>query len=146
MIKKIYSLALDFIQVSSILAVLLTGPLVAENAILLLAQVLAMIVIILAAWEMRRTRYYRVPDIGKQNELVTTGIYKYIRNPMYLAELLFTGVLLLNFSSNFRVGIFVVLIIDLLLKIQYEEKLLGSFFKEFEKYKKTSWRLIPYLY
>ena len=116
------------------------------NNLTFLLQILAILIISLAAWEMRRTRYYRVPDIGKQSELVTTGIYKYIRNPMYLAQLLFMGTLVLNSNNLLRTTAFIVLLVDLLLKIRYEERLLNSFFKEFKEYLKNSWRLIPYLY
>ena len=142
---KTYSLLLDFFQISTILLILGTGSLFVNNLTFLL-QILAILIISLAAWEMRRTRYYRVPDIGKQSELVTTGIYKYIRNPMYLAQLLFMGTLVLNSNSLLRTTAFIVLLVDLLLKIRYEERLLNSFFKEFKEYLKNSWRLIPYLY
>ena len=143
--RNIYSLILDFFQISTILFIFGTGLLFVAN-ILFIFQLLAILILCFAIWEMRRTRYYRIPDTGKQNELVTTGIYKHIRNPMYLAQLLFTGILVINSTNIFRVVAFVILFVTLLRKIQYEEKLLNQYFKEFEGYSKSSWKLIPYLY
>ena len=143
--RNLYSLILDFLQILTILFILGTGSLFVVN-ILFVFQLLAILIFVFAIWEMRRTRYYRIPDTGKQNEMVTTGVYKHIRNPMYLAELLFTGTLVLNQNNAFRIVAFMILLIDLLLKIQYEEKLLNSYFKGFKRYLKSSWRLIPYLY
>jgi len=142
-----YSLILDFFQLSSILFIFFTGPLIARNDVLIFFQALSIVSILWAAWEMKQTRYYRIPDTGKQNELVMTGIYKYIRNPMYFAELLFSGILVLNFYNPIRLIVFIILLVDLLLKIRYEEELLKMFFKEkFAEYKKTSWRLLPFIF
>ena len=89
MSNKLKSLIFDFSQVGSIVFILLTGPVISTNTLLFIFQIASVLILFVAAWEMRRTKYYRVPDLGKQNELVTTGIYKYIRNPMYLSQLLF---------------------------------------------------------
>ena len=91
--NKIKSLIFDFFQVTSIIFILLTGSIIASNIVLIFLQMLAILILLEAAWEMRRTKYYRVPDIGKQSELVRSGIYKYIRNPMYLSQLFFCGIL-----------------------------------------------------
>ncbi|OGG12568.1 hypothetical protein A3D77_04475 [Candidatus Gottesmanbacteria bacterium RIFCSPHIGHO2_02_FULL_39_11] len=95
---------------------------------------------------MRRTKYYRVPDVGKPNELVKDVIYRYIRNPMYLSQMLFCGVLIINSFSIYRFGVYFLFVINFIFKIQYEEVLLNAHFKEFAAYRKTSWRLIPFIY
>ncbi len=63
--NKIKSLVFDFFQVGSIIFILLTGSVIASNIILILYQILAILILFVAAWQMRRTKYYRVPDIGK---------------------------------------------------------------------------------
>jgi len=83
--NKTKSLVFDFFQIASMTFIFLTGPIIISNIILLFFQMLAVFILFEAVWEMRRTKYYRVPDIGKQNELVKSGIYKYVKNPMYLS-------------------------------------------------------------
>ncbi|PIZ47299.1 hypothetical protein COY32_01950 [candidate division WWE3 bacterium CG_4_10_14_0_2_um_filter_41_14] len=140
------SLIYDVIQVSFLIYFLLTGPVIPSSAILAFLQIVAFLILGIAAWDMRKTKYYRVPDVGKQNGLVKTGIFSYIRNPMYLSQLVFCGVLLINSFSLYRGIIYIIYIVNFLSKINYEEKLLSTHFSEFEHYKKTTWRLIPYLY
>jgi len=144
--KKIKSLIFDFFQVSSIIFFLLTGAVITSNIIFIFLQILAVLVLLVAAWEMRRIKYYRVPDIGKQDELVKTRIYKYIRNPMYLAQLLFFGILVLDNFTVYRLTVYLIFLVNFIYKIKYEEILLNENFKEFEKYKTTSWKLIPFVY
>ncbi len=144
--NKIKSLTFDFFQISTLIFFLLTGPIIAPNIILVLLQILTILILVVAAWQMRRTKYYRIPDIGRQNELVRTGIYKYVRNPMYLSQLLFCGVLIINSFSIYRLAVYLLFTTNFILKIQYEEELLNTHFKEFAQYKKTSWRLIPFIY
>jgi protein-S-isoprenylcysteine O-methyltransferase Ste14 len=144
--NKTKSLIFDFFQVGSIVFILLTGPVIASNIVFIVIQIIAVLILSEAAWEMRRIKYYRVPDIGKQKELVRSGIFKYIRNPMYLAQLLFFGILVLNSFSMDRFTVFLIFTLNFILKIQYEEVLLTTHFKDYGQYKKTSWRLIPFLY
>ena len=144
--NKIKSFIFDFIQIGSIVYIVLTGPIVAFNPVLIFFQILSIFILFIAAWEMRRTKYYRVPDIGKPKELVRDGIFKSVRNPMYLSQLLFCGVLLINSFSILRLILYGFFIINFIFKIHYEEILLTLHFKEFAAYKKTSWRLIPFIY
>lgn len=144
--NKLKSYIFDFFQVGSIAFIILTGPVFASHILLMLVQILAILILAEAAWEMRRTKYYRVPDIGKQKELVKSGIYAYVRNPMYLSQLLFCGALLINLFTIDRLIVYCVFAGNFILKILYEESLLHSNFKDYIQYKKKSWRLIPFIY
>ena len=146
MYNKIKSLMFDLVQIGSIIFFLLTAPVIVSNSIVFFIQIMATFILLVSVWEMRRTKYYRVPDIGKPNELVQSGIYKYIRNPMYVAQLLFCGALLLHTFSLYRLIVYILFFINFVYKIQYEETLLRTYFKKFEAYKKTSWRLLPFIY
>lgn len=143
---KTQSYIFDFFQIFSDAFILLSGPIITTSPLVITIQVLALYIIVDAAWRMRRTKYYRVPDVGRQNELVTSGIYQYIRNPMYLSQLLFCGVLVIYAFSPIRLVVWVILLVNFLFKIRYEESLLSTHFPEFEAYKKRSWRLVPYIY
>ena len=144
--KSFVSALLILLQAASFLYIVFFGPLFATNKLLLFLQFISILIIMDAFWEMRRTSFYRVPDVGKQKELVTSGIYKFIRNPMYLAELLFAWVLVVVQYSIPRLFASLVLLIVLVLKIYYEENLLKKNFKSFAAYKKRSWRLIPFIF
>jgi len=146
MSNRIKSLVFDFFQIASIVYLLFSGPVVASRVILMFLQIIAGLILLLAARQMRRTKYYRVPDVGKPNELVQTGIYRYVRNPMYLSQLLFLGVSVINFFTLYRFIVYLIFLINFLFKITYEEELLRRHFKEFTQYKKISWRLVPFVY
>ena len=137
---------MDFVQIGSLLFLVLTGPLFSSNPPIIIFQILALILVILAVWEMRRNKFYRVPDIGRQDRLVTSGIYQYIRHPMYTSQILFAGTLLANYFSFFRLVAFILLFVDFIFKIQYEEGLLMKYFSNYYEYMKKSSRLIPFLY
>ena len=85
--------------------------------------------------------------IQKSHQLITTGLYRHIRHPIY------SGVIIqaLGFSLVFRSWIGLAAVIPVvaffLLRIKDEEAVLQSEFgSEWEAYCERSWRLIPYLY
>lgn len=143
---KTKSAVFDAIQFCSIVVILFTGKVIASDLISLFVQCFAVFILVIAVWEMRRTKYYRIPDVGKQAELVTQGIYKYIRNPMYLSQLLFFGIMIMNTFTVLRFGVYVIFLTNFIYKIQYEEDLLQNHFSEFSQYKRSSWRFVPYFY
>ncbi len=144
--NKIRSLTHDFFQISSEAFIFFTGPIIASDGVVTFLQLIAIFILFEAAWEMRRTKYYRIPDVGKQHELVTSGIYRYVRNPMYLSQLLFFGILVAHSFSLLRLIVYFILMVNFVLKIRYEETLLHDHFREFEAYRKTSWKLLPFIY
>ncbi len=92
-------------------------------------------------------QYSAEVTIQKDHELITAGLYRYIRHPRYLGVIgLALGVALVFHSwIGLAVGIFVSGI--LVLRISDEEALMHrEFGPTWEAYCKQSWRLIPYLY
>ena len=86
--------------------------------------------------------------VREDHELVTTGLYKYLRHPMYSGTLL--GVIGFAFVCQ---SVFVSLITYAFYfwvfkeRLKYEETLLEETFGEkYLKYKESSYRLIPFLY
>lgn len=83
-----------------------------------------------------------------QHKLIGHGLYKYIRNPMYLGILLLFlgyGIAFHGFISTILIDIFLLWIV--LRRIQIEEKLLVEVFgEEYKEYMKETKRLIPYIY
>ncbi|MFA6532747.1 MAG: isoprenylcysteine carboxylmethyltransferase family protein [Patescibacteria group bacterium] len=86
-------------------------------------------------------------QIKKNHELITNGIYKYVRHPIYGALLIMpTGALIVSGSYTFIVCfIFILFAIEIFAK--REEKLLTKHFgKKYIEYKKTTKKFIPFIY
>ncbi|MFC1932846.1 methyltransferase family protein [Chloroflexota bacterium] len=86
--------------------------------------------------------------IHKDHQLITHGIYRFTRNPMYLGGLIFfIGGVPVYSASLYGFLTSLVLIPIFLNRIRMEERMLADYFQDsFQKYKKTSKRLLPFIY
>ncbi len=91
-----------------------------------------------------KENYY--PQIRKEKYLVSSGIYKYIRHPIYLSAILLGLGVLILFSLNLLIYLFPIILITLVYKIESEEKYLEKRFVEYKLYKKTNYKILPYIY
>ncbi len=92
-------------------------------------------------------RFSGLVAIQSEHELVTTGIYRYVRNPSYLGLLVAS----LGWALVFRAGVGILItalfLIPLLARIRSEERLLAEHFgAEYESYRARTWRLLPGIY
>jgi len=85
------------------------------------------------------------PDIKESCELVTHGIYAYVRHPMYLSVLTMMFGVLLLYLSLYEVVLYAILVGVMLTKLFYEESLWQCHSAEYEAYMKRTKRLIPFL-
>ena len=86
------------------------------------------------------------PDIKESCELVTHGIYGYIRHPMYLSVMvMMLGVALIYFSY-YEVVLYFLLLITLFTKLFYEERLWKCHSEAYEEYIKHTKRLLPFIF
>jgi len=85
------------------------------------------------------------PDVIEGRPLLTSGIYKFIRHPMYTSVLLVSLAWVLERATILSIIIWSILCVNLMIKIQYEEELLLKKFPKYEEYKQKPRRLIPYL-
>ncbi|MFX1277977.1 MAG: methyltransferase family protein [Promethearchaeota archaeon] len=116
-----------------------------NNFIHLIVRIVIFIILIVIAYLLIRSSHnilFRTPE--NKDELITEGIFKHVRHPMYL------GVLLIYLSCNFlsislisfAIWIIVFIIYDRL--ATYEEKQLEILFKEkYLEYKKRVPKWIP---
>lgn len=142
-----YSFALVIFQLTSAGLILISGPLLAGFWPSTLLQLLGLAFGIWAIVIMKRSNKFNIPpDVREGSKLVKTGIYKHIRHPMYTAVLLYFLPALIHHFSWWRLGYFSVLILTLLVKINYEERLLKNAFSEYKEYQRSSWHLIPFVY
>ncbi len=85
--------------------------------------------------------------IKKGHQLITHGIYRFTRNPMYLGVILVFAGLPIYAASVYGFLAMLAMIPILLFRIKMEEKMLAEHFgDEYEAYRNTTKRLIPFLY
>lgn len=86
--------------------------------------------------------------IKDNHKLKTNGFYKYIRHPSYTASLLSFigfGISLNNWFS--LLVVFTIILIAFLIRIKTEEKVLVNYFGvEYLNYKKSTKKIIPFIY
>ena len=123
-----------------------TGPPVAHRIGFMIIELFSIILAMWAILIMRAGKLNVFPELRTGARLITHGPYRLIRHPMYLSVILFGLSLTLNFFTWFRLGVWIVLCIDLLLKIRYEERLLVSGIPDYEAYIRSTKKLLPFLY
>jgi protein-S-isoprenylcysteine O-methyltransferase len=86
-------------------------------------------------------------DFKKEHKLITTGVYRYMRHPIYTGFLMmFIGSVLTIGKIGGFLGI-ILLLIGIIIRIGNEEKLLTKNFpKEYPEYKKKVKALIPFIF
>ena len=99
-----------------------------------------------AIYAMREAKLNIPPDVAPGTQLITKGPYNLIRHPMYLAIFLTLLPLVIEYFSVSRLMIYAVLIVNQVIKLNYEEQMLIKVFDEYRTYKKSSWRLVPLIY
>ncbi len=100
---------------------------------------------LMAVINMRPSNLNIVPTLKDKHQLVTHGIYRFIRHPMYTSVLLFCLACALTINNNQATIVMFVLLIDLILKSNVEEKLLSERFETYPNYKNKTGRFLPFL-
>lgn len=144
--RKQLSYLLVIIQFYCILYLAQNAANIYHDSSTLIPVVLGMIILLWAVWEMKKSKLQIFPDVEKGATLIKTGPYKWIRHPMYTGVILICLGLLLSNITLGGIFFFIVLIIDLLFKLRYEEKLLANHFSDYANYRKKTKKLIPYIY
>ena len=144
--SRLASYSLVAIQFACLIAIALTGPLLARSLMLLALETVAVLVGVWAILTVRIGNVNVLPDPRQEAVLVQSGPYRWIRHPMYTALLLGTLALVLDSPSVLRWSLWIVLLIDLVIKLHYEERMLVEHFAGYSAYMAGSKRLIPYLY
>ena len=124
----------------------ITGPWFPGNILLLTVELVGLGLGIWAIFTIGVGNFNVTPDPLQSSRLVTRGPYRLIRHPMYLALLLATLPLLAAEFSLLRAAFWLALLVDLLVKLNYEEGLLTAQLKGYGEYKQKSYRLIPFIY
>jgi len=86
------------------------------------------------------------PDIREDCTLITSGIYAYIRHPMYSSVLVMMLGIVVIYPMNYEYVLYGVLVVTLLIKLFYEESLWKCESEEYILYTHETKRLIPFLF
>ena len=146
MASTLKSYTLVIVQFAVLLVILLTGPWIASNPVLMTIELAA---IVLGSWailSMQVGNFNITPDVRTNARFVRKGPYGLIRHPMYTAVLLGALALILADLTWLRALLWILLLVDLVVKIEYEERLLATAFGEYNAYRSATKRLIPFIY
>jgi len=78
------------IQIVFIILIGITGPIIPDKIAIFIGEVVGVLLMIWAIWTMRLSHLNILPDLRGNNRLITSGPYKLVRHPMYIAVLLVT--------------------------------------------------------
>lgn len=140
------SYTLVIVQFGALIALALTGSIIARNPVLLAIEIGALALGVWAILTVRIRHVNVIPDVRRGSRLVRKGPYRWIRHPMYAAILLGALALVLDELTPLRLLIYGVLLVDLIVKLTYEERLLAAAFPIYTAYQEVSKRLIPFIY
>jgi protein-S-isoprenylcysteine O-methyltransferase Ste14 len=140
------SILFVLIQFLCLAVIGLTGPVLATPLILLLIEVLGLFLGIWAVWSMRVGNFNIAPEPLNWSRMVSRGPYRIIRHPMYLALLLTTLPLVISYFNYLRLAVWIILLVNLLLKMRYEEGILQKYFPGYASYRARTSRLLPGIY
>ena len=142
---RLHAYALVSVHMVCIGLILLSGGPFARSLLLLVIEIAGIILGIWAVVIMGWRNVNVSPLVKRDARLVKEGPYASIRHPMYSAVLLTLWPLIIDRYSLFRLSVGLILTVDLLVKIRYEEGLLKERFPEYEAYMKVTKRLIPFV-
>ncbi|MEQ2490225.1 methyltransferase family protein [Blautia obeum] len=86
-------------------------------------------------------------QISKEQQLITNGMYKFVRHPAYtgsILSLLGVSIALKNIPAILIVAICSFVCYQI--RINVEEAVLQKYFKEYNLYKEKTYKLFPYIY
>ncbi len=133
------------IQFGCIIYLIINSQVSSFNLMPLLLLSLSLIIGSFALINMRLDNLNIIPALKKQHKLTTHGIYRFIRHPMYTSVLLLSSGLMLSNTHPISQLVMLILIIDLILKSNLEERLLNKRFKQYKNYKNNTGRFLPFL-
>jgi protein-S-isoprenylcysteine O-methyltransferase Ste14 len=134
------------IQFIGIFYFIFTGSVFPENIYVLIIEIIATLIGVWAVLAMKLHTLTVMPTVKQGGQLCTSGPYRVIRHPMYTAVLLLLVGLLLNNYSHTGLIVFFIVLIDLVAKINVEEKILIVHYADYMDYTTRTKRIIPFIY
>ena len=113
------------------------------------------IVLVVIGWFLRAQSIMKLKDFftmeinaNENQEIINTGMYRYIRHPSYLGILLmFTGFPLIAGAIYVALSLLIISTIVIIYRMNIEEELLlEKTPNSYSNYMKTTFRLLPFIY
>jgi len=134
------------IQFAGIAFFVVTGNNYPQNIFVFVLQILS---VVIGGWAILAMKLHTVtalPSVRQGGQLCTSGPYRVIRHPMYTAVLLLLIAFLINDYTHLRFVVLIIVLIDLLVKMNVEEKLLIAHYADYKAYMRHTKRLVPLVY
>jgi len=134
------------IQFAGIFYLIFTGSVFPENIYVLIIEAIAMLIGVWAILAMKLHTATVLPSVKKGGQLCTSGPYRVIRHPMYTAVLLILLGMMLNNYSHTGLLVFFIVLVDLIVKMNVEEKILIAHYADYTDYMKRTKLILPFMY
>ena len=142
----ILSYLLVAVQFGCLAVIALTGPWIARSPVLFLMEAAGIGLALWAIVSIRVRDLSVLPDVRDGARFVRRGPYRFIRHPMYASLLLATLPLIVETPTPLRIATWIALLVDILVKLRHEERLLIAAFPEYAAYRQQTKRLVPLVY
>jgi protein-S-isoprenylcysteine O-methyltransferase Ste14 len=144
--RRIKGFILVLIQFICLGGIIYTGSLVLDKLYSLFLEIFSFCLALWAIIVMQQSKLNVFPEVRKGAIIIMKGPYRLIRHPMYVSLILFTIAQVLDKTTYLRVIILIVLILDLIIKIEFEEIMLVDMFPEYKIYADRTKKLLPFIY
>ncbi|SFV64713.1 hypothetical protein MNB_SV-14-1411 [hydrothermal vent metagenome] len=143
--NKYYPQILVFLQFSLIALIVFFSKGFFSNSLAIIIFIIGLLIGIWALNYNKLGNFNIQPKLKEGSALITTGIYKYIRHPMYLSVLSTMFSFVLSTASLLEVLFFISLLVVLFLKAKLEESLWIKENTEYILYQKKSKLFLPFI-
>ena len=148
--KHNYSKSIQYILVSiqfaGIFYFVITGSIYPKNIFIFVLELMSLLIGVWAVLAMKLHTITVLPSVKQGGQLCTSGPYRVIRHPMYTAVLLLLLGMMLNNYSHTGLAVFFVVLVDFIVKMHVEEKILLSHYTDYKNYMTKTKRIIPFVY
>ena len=142
---KLLSRVAGLLVLLTLLILLIRGDLLSRSPIVILAQVVALVVLIWARSSFQAGQF-RVVATPSGGPLLRAGPYRFIRHPMYAGLMLVGLALLLSRFSPLALVFFLLFASATFVKAKLEETLMERMHPKYRDYKRQVKMFIPYLF
>ena len=133
------------VMIAALVGLFAIGALLSPQPVAITLQVLAVALMVWARMTFGTRSFHATAD-PTAGGLVTTGPYRYIRHPIYTAACLFGWGGVVTHVTGLSITLGVALLAGGLVRMVCEERLLTQSYPEYLEYRKTTKRMLPYVF
>lgn len=134
------------VQMACLLYIFSTAPVRCIRIELQIWQLSGLFLALSGLIQLSWTSFSIFPEPKPKGLFVQSGIYAFIRHPMYAGLLVLCSTLVIQFFSWQRLFFLLILLVVFVLKILTEEKLLVEKYPEYADYQRKTNRIIPFVW